>query len=255
MPHQKLIARLQAVGGLSERDKVRLTRIPYRVKSLADGEYAVREGDKPSSCIVVIDGFLARQRVVNDRNQISSFYMAGDMPDLPTLHLPIADCDLCSIGNSTIAAVPHSSLREIMTESLGLTHAFWRETLIQAAIYREWVENLGARQALGRLAHLLCELTTRMEFVGLADNGSFRIPLTQQDVADACGLSIVHVNRTIQELRGLGLIEWENQTVTLLRPQELQAVAEFSPEYLHELSPSERSKLSNVFGTSPPGVI
>ncbi|MCK1781205.1 Crp/Fnr family transcriptional regulator [Bradyrhizobium sp. 132] len=168
------------------------------------------------------------------------------MPDLPTLHLPIADCDLCSIGNSTIAAVPHSSLREMMTDSLGLTHAFWRETLIQAAIYREWVENLGARQALGRLAHLLCELTTRMEFVGLADNGSFRIPLTQQGVADACGLSVVHVNRTIQELRALGLSEWENHTVTLLRAQKLQAVAEFSPEYLHQLNPSGGSKITKA---------
>jgi len=211
------------------------------VKSLADGEYAVREGDKPSSCIVVIDGFLARQRVVNDRNQISSFYLAGDMPDLPTLHLPMADCDLCSVGHSTIASVSHSSLREMMNESHGLTQGFWRETLIQAAIYREWVENLGARQALGRLAHLLCELTTRMDFVGLADNGSYRIPLTQQDVADACGLSIVHVNRTIQELRGLGLIEWENHILTLLRADELQAVAEFSSEYLHELNPSRGS--------------
>jgi len=80
-----------------------------------------------------------------------------------------------------------------------------------------------------------------MEFVGLADNGSFRIPLTQQDVADACGLSIVHVNRTIQELRGLGLIEWENHIVTLLRPEELQVVAEFSPEYLCGLDPSRGS--------------
>jgi CRP-like cAMP-binding protein len=241
MPHHKLIARLRAVGSLSEQDQLRLTRMPYRVKSLADGEYAAREGDKPSRCIVVIDGFLARQRVVNDRNQISSFYLAGDMPDLATLHLPIADCDLCSVGNSTIAAVPHSSLKEMMTESLGLTHAFWRETLIQAAIYREWVENLGARQALGRLAHLLCELTTRMEFVGLADDGSFRLPLTQQDVADACGFSIVHVNRTIQELRSLRLIEWENHTLTLLHPEELQAVAEFSPEYLRGLDPSSGS--------------
>jgi CRP-like cAMP-binding protein len=129
----------------------------------------------------------------------------------------------------------------MMTESLGLTQAFWRETLIQAAIYREWVENLGARQALGRLAHLLCELTTRMEFVGLVDNGSFRLPLTQQDVADACGFSIVHVNRTIQELRSLRLIEWENHTLTLLRPQELQAVAEFSAEYLRGLDPSRGS--------------
>lgn len=244
MPHQKLIARLQAVGSLSEQDQVRLTGMPYKVRSLADGEYVLRQGDKPGGCIVVMSGLLSRQRVVNARNQISSFYIAGDMPDLPTLHLPVADCDLCSVGKSTIAAVPHPSLREMMKESPGLTHAFWRETLIHAAIYREWVENLGSRQALGRVAHLLCEVTVRMDFVGLADNGSFRLPLTQQDVADACGLSLVHVNRTIQELRHEGLIEWQNQSLTLLRPQELQDVAEFSPEYLHELNPSGGSKIS-----------
>ncbi|MET4219932.1 CRP-like cAMP-binding protein [Bradyrhizobium sp. LB14.3] len=255
MPHQKLIARLRAVVGLSEQDQLRLTRIPYRVKSLGDREYVLRQGDKPGVCIVVMSGLLSRQRVVNARNQISSFYIAGDMPDLPTLHLPVADCDLCSVGSSTIASIPHSYLRKTMTESPALTHAFWRETLIHAAIYREWVENLGSRQALGRVAHLLCELITRMGFVGLADNGSFRLPLTQQDVADACGLSIVHVNRTIQELRREGLIEWQNQTVTPLRPQKLMDVAEFSAEYLHELNPSEGSKLSKVLGTSPPGLI
>jgi glyoxylate utilization-related uncharacterized protein len=85
-----------------------------------------------------------------------------------------------------------------------------------------------------------------MEFVGLADNGSYRIPLTQQDVADACGLSVVHANRTIQELRALGLSEWENHTVTLLRAQKLQAVAEFSPEYLHQLNPSGGSKITKA---------
>ncbi|UPK36882.1 Crp/Fnr family transcriptional regulator [Bradyrhizobium sp. 186] len=259
MPHQKLIARLRAVVGLSEQDQVRLRRMPYKVRSLGRGEYVVREGEKLSSCIVVMSGFLARQRVVNARNQISSFYLAGDMPDLPSLHLPVADCDLCSVGSSTIASVPHSSLREMMKESCGLTHAFWRETLIHAAIYREWVQNLGSRHALGRVAHLLCELATRMEFVGLVDNLSFRLPLTQQDVADACGLSIVHVNRTIQELRREGLIEWQNQNLTLLRPQELQDVAEFSPEYLHELNPCGGSKLGKAglgfFGTSPPGLI
>jgi hypothetical protein len=98
MPHRKLIARPQAVGDLSEQDQLRLTRMPYRVKSLTDGEYVLREGDKPAGCIVVTSGFLSRQRVVSARNQISSFYIAGDMPDLPTLHLPVADCDLMQRG-------------------------------------------------------------------------------------------------------------------------------------------------------------
>jgi CRP-like cAMP-binding protein len=144
MPHQKLIARLRAVVGLSEQDQLRLTRIPYRVKSLGDREYVLRQGDKPGVCIVVMSGLLSRQKVVNARNQISSFYIAGDMPDLPTLHLPVADCDLCSVGSSTIGLCPISALREMMSKSAGLRHAFWRETLIHAAIYREWVESLGA---------------------------------------------------------------------------------------------------------------
>ncbi|MGY4473436.1 helix-turn-helix domain-containing protein [Bradyrhizobium sp. USDA 3364] len=95
------------------------------------------------------------------------------------------DGDLGSIGMSIIALVPHSYLKDILAKSAALTHAFWRET----AIYREWIENLGSREALPRLAHLLCEIAARLELVGLLDNGRFHVPFTQQDIADACGLS------------------------------------------------------------------
>jgi CRP-like cAMP-binding protein len=244
MPHRRLIARLQAVAGLSEQDQAKLARMPYKLKTLNDGEYLVREGDSPTNSIVVVSGFVSRQRVISARNQISSFYIAGDMPDLHTLHLPVMDHELCSVGSSTVASVSHAHLRELMSGSPGLTHAFWRETLIHAAIYREWIENLGARQALGRIAHLLCELAVRLELVGLLDNGSFHLPFTQQDVADACGLSIVHVNRTLQELRREGLIEWHNHTVQLLDRARLEDAAEFSRQYLHALE-TTRSPVCN----------
>jgi CRP-like cAMP-binding protein len=230
-----LIARLQTVVGLSEQDQAKLACMPYKLKNLDDGEYLVREGDSPTNSIVVMSGFLSRQRVISARNQISSFYIAGDMPDLHTLHLPVMDHALCSVGSSTVASVSHAYLRDVMSDSPGLTQAFWRETLIHAAIYREWIENLGARQALGRIAHLLCELAIRLELVGLLDNGSFHLPFTQRDVADACGLSVVHVNRTLQELRREGLIEWQNHTVQLLDRAKLEDEAEFSREYLHAL--------------------
>jgi CRP-like cAMP-binding protein len=235
MPHRKLIARLQAVVGLSEQDQAKLAHMPYKLKTLDNGSYLVREGDRPTNSTIVINGVLSRQRVISARNQISSFYIAGDMPDLHTLHLPVMDHELCSIGSSTVASVSHAYLRKVMSDSPGLTQAFWRETLIHAAIYREWIENLGARQALGRIAHLLCELAVRLELVGLLDNGSFDLPFTQQDVADACGLSVVHVNRTLQELRREGLIEWRNHTVQLLDRAKLEDAAEFSREYLHAL--------------------
>lgn len=237
MPHRKLIARLQAVVGVSARDQAKLASLPHAIKTLRDGDYVLRQGDAP---------FLARQRVVSERNHISSFYVPGDVPDLHTLHLPVVDHDLCSVGMSTIALIPHSHLKDLLASSQGLTNAFWRETLIHAAIYREWVENVGSRLSLPRVAHLLCELATRLEIVGLLDEGSFHLPFTQQDIADACGLSIVHVNRTIQELRKRGLIEWQGGVVHVLRREELEAIADFTSSYLHALGASSS-------GASQPG--
>ncbi|WP_431015547.1 Crp/Fnr family transcriptional regulator [Bradyrhizobium pachyrhizi] len=253
MPHRKLIARLLAVVGLSEHDQARLECMPHTVKQFKDAEIVTWQGERTVRCTVVMSGFLSSQRVVSGRNQISSFYVPGDVPDLQTLHLPFAEHDLCSMGKSTVALISHSHLRQMLMASPGLTNAFWRETLIQAAIYREWVENLGSRAALPRIAHLFCELTTRLEMVGLLDNDRFHLPLTQQDLADACGLSTVHVNRTVQELRKMGLIEWHGQIVSLLRRDLLEEVAEFGADYLHalEVSNSPPGRLQSVSPKPP----
>ncbi len=246
MPHRKLIARLQAVAGLSEQDQAKLARMPYKLKTLGNGEHLVRQGDRPISSTVVVSGFLARQRVISANNQISAFYISGDMPDLHTLHLPVMDHELCSVGNSTVASVPHVCLRELMNDSPGITQAFWRETLIHAALYREWVENLGSRDAAGRIAHLLCEIASRLDLVGaLDDDGSFRLPFTQENVADACGLSIVHVNRTLQGLRQRGLIEWRNHKVRFLNRTALEDLVEFDRDHFHALE-TARSPICNV---------
>jgi CRP-like cAMP-binding protein len=121
----------------------------------------------------------------------------------------------------------------MLTSSRTLAHALWRDTLVDAALYREWVANLGSRRALSRVAHLFCELAARLETVGLLENNQFHLPFTQKHLADACGLSAVHINRTIQDLRRGGLIEWKSHIVTLLQRKELGSVAEFTPEYLH----------------------
>ncbi|PSO30910.1 Crp/Fnr family transcriptional regulator [Bradyrhizobium sp. MOS002] len=233
MPHQVLIARLLAGAGLTEQDQARLRSMPHTSRTFKNRDIVLRQGDTPVQCAVVMSGCLIRQRVVRERNQISSFYLPGDMPDLHTLHLPVMDHELCSVGTSTLAFIPHSHLRPMLIDFPGLTNALWRETLVHAAIHREWVENLGSRRALPRVAHLLCELATRLEVVGLLEDGSFRLPFTQQDFAEACGLSTVHINRTIQELRRMNLIEWRGHTVSLLRRKELETVADFSPDYLH----------------------
>jgi CRP-like cAMP-binding protein len=233
MPHRKLVARLQAVLGVSEDDRKKLANMPHAIKTFANGEFVVHQGDRTSRCTIVMSGFLSRQKVLGARNQILSFYVPGDIPDLHTLHLPVMDHDLRSVGPSTLAFVTHSFLIDILVKSPALMRAFWRETLIDAAIYREWVGNLGSRQAQPRLAHLLCELATRLGIVGLLEQDSFDLPFTQQDFADALGLSAVHINRTIQELRRQKLVEWEGRSLRLLRRSELERLAEFDPSYLH----------------------
>lgn len=233
MPVRKLIARLHALAGLSEEDRNKLVDMPNAIKTFADEEHVWREGGRAFHCGIIMNGFLVRQKIVSGRNQILSFYVPGDLPDLHTLHLPVLDEDLCSAGPSTIAFVSHTFLRNLLVDSPTLANAFWRETLVDAAIYREWVANLGSRDALSRVAHLFCELAARLEVIGLLENDQFHLPFTQQTLADACGLSTVHVNRTIQELRRSGLIEWKGGVVTLFRRKELASVAEFTPEYLH----------------------
>lgn len=134
MPHHKLVARLTAVAGLSSQDAARLDAIPHTVQSLEHGEHLLRNGDRPSAISIVISGVIARQKIVGDRNQISSFYLPGDVPDLQTLQIAAVDFDLCSIGDAIIASVPHAHLRGLMQLAGSLTEVFWRESLLQGAL-------------------------------------------------------------------------------------------------------------------------
>jgi CRP-like cAMP-binding protein len=232
MPHKKLLARLQAAQGVSEHDGTTLATMPHQIKTFAPSEYIWHQGDNTARCTVVMSGFLAREKVIAGRNQIFSIYVPGDIPDLHTLHLPVMEHDVCSIGTSTVAIVSHSFLTDVLMKSPALMRAFWRETLTDAAIYRAWVGSLGSLRSLPRLAHLICELAARLEIVGLLKDDSFELPFTQQNFADACGISVVHVNRTVQALRQEGLIEWEGRVIRLLKRSELEALAEFNPDYL-----------------------
>ena len=245
MPSQRLIARLEATIGLSEQDRSQLNSMQHTLKTLANGEYVLHEGQRSSQCAIVVSGFLFRQKLVGTHNQIVSIYVPGDMPDVSTLHLPLSDHDLLSAGQSTIALVSHSYLNKLLINSPALTHALWRDTLVDAAIYREWVANVGSRDALSRVAHLFCEIATRLEVVGLLEDDQFAFPFTQANLADATGLSVVHLNRTIQHLRRGKLIEWKGQNVKLLRRKELVEIADFMPEYLHLSDGDRRGRANN----------
>ncbi|MBR0933408.1 Crp/Fnr family transcriptional regulator [Bradyrhizobium jicamae] len=236
--HERLIARLQSVAGLTSDERAALNSVPHKVRTLGDRESILQEGDKASNCVALMSGFLYRQRIIGDRRQILSLHVPGDIPDLMTLYLPTMDHDLISVGQSTVAVAPHSALKSLFEKHPSLVHIFWRETLIDAAIFRHWVGNLGAMDAFHRVGQLFCELAVRLEFVGLFEKNSFSFPLTQYDVASVCGLSKVHTNRTIQVLRKQRLLIWRDDMVELPNREELEAAAEFSADYLQRKAKS-----------------
>jgi CRP-like cAMP-binding protein len=160
------------------------------------------------------------------------------MPDLLSLMLRHLDHSLAASVPSTAGFIPHEALRALMHRSPTLTELFWRDTLVDAAIFREWIVAMGQRPAKSHLAHLLCEVFTRLRAVGLTQDHACSLPFTQTELGDACGLSAVHVNRTLQELRGEGLIALHQGRLTILDWARLQEVAQFDPAYLHLRDPA-----------------
>jgi CRP-like cAMP-binding protein len=167
------------------------------------------------------------------KRQILSFHVTGEIPDLQSLYLGTMDHSLSTLTPCTLAFITHQSLHALFQEQPRLTGVLWRETLIDAATFREWVVNVGRRQAPARMAHLICELFVRHQAVGLVTDDSFEFPITQGELADAMGLSPVHVNRTLQELRGRGLIRG-GRHLTILDWEGLKQVGEFDPTYPHQ---------------------
>jgi CRP-like cAMP-binding protein len=175
-----------------------------------------------------------RYKVLDEgKRQISAFHVAGDMPDLQGLHLSVMDHNLGALTRVTALSVPHEALRELLLRIPELNAPFWRDTLVDAAIFREWVANVGRRPAYQRLAHLFCELYLKQVAVGLARDGRCPMPVTQVDLADATGLTSVHVNRTLRELRRDGLIELRGKRLEIPDWPRLVAAASFNPAYLH----------------------
>jgi CRP-like cAMP-binding protein len=227
-----LTHKLSSRAKLSAREIRILDAVPFQTRDVAADQDLAREGDRPSVCILLVDGFAARYRTLADgRRQILSFQIAGDFMDLQSFTLDRLDHSIGTLTSSRVAIFSHSSISELIAEP-SLARLFWHETLVDSAIFREWIVNVGRRNAYQRVAHVLCELVTRMEAVGLARDGICDLPLTQSELADATGLSTVHVNRVIQELRRENLITLRSRTFSALNWTGLKMAAEFDASYL-----------------------
>jgi CRP-like cAMP-binding protein len=233
-PHP-LILRLKSITDLSPEERDALLHLPLTIREVAADQDIVREGDRPSECCLILSGMACRYKVTEGgKRQIISFHVAGEVPDLQSLHLHTMDHNLSTLTPCKLAFIAHQVLHGLFAQHPRLSGVFWRETLIDAAVFREWVINIGRRPAVTRLAHLLCELYLRHKAVGLVTDHSFEFPITQSELADAAGLSTVHLNRTLQELRAKGLISERGPMLTILKWDQLKRTGEFDPTYLHQ---------------------
>ena len=229
-----LLRKLTSIATLDDEDRIAVDRLPLQLIDLKADQDIVREGDRPSRSCFLLSGMACWFKVTGEgRRQILSFQISGDLPDIQSIHLATLDSTLTTISPCRVAFVQHEALLEICAKRPNVANAFWRMTLIDAAVFREWVANVGSRQALGRIAHLLCELVTRIRAVGLADKFVCELPVTQTELADATGLSTVHVNRTLQSLRKQKLIHWKDSQLEVLDWAGLQEAGDFDPTYLH----------------------
>lgn len=233
-PADVLLQKLATLVVLEDDEKQAIRALPLTIRIFETRRDIVREGEVISECCVILDGFACRYMLLpNGRRQILSFDTRGDLPDLQGLHLKTMDHSVGTLSPVRAAFVSHRALSEIALRHPRITGAFWRNTLTDAAIFRVWIVGIGRRPALTRVAHLLCELRMRLDWVGLGRDGVYDLPITQTDLADALGLSTVHVNRVLQDLRRPNLILLHGSNLTIRDWPALQAVGEFSPIYLH----------------------
>ncbi|MCC5884198.1 MAG: Crp/Fnr family transcriptional regulator [Halomonas sp.] len=234
-PNSLMVRKLESIFPLTDEEKHALQQVPVVIKTLKADQEIVSIGDRPQHCCQILEGFTCVYKLsYAGRRQIMALHVPGDMPDLQSLHLEIMDFSIASISPCTVGFIQHDDMRHVCERFPRLTAAFWRETLVDASIYREWLLNIGQRDAYTRIAHLLCELLLRLKAVGLVEDMTFTLPTTQEELADAVGISPVHVSRTLQTLRADGVIQTEKSRVTVPDWQRLVEAGEFDPLYLHQ---------------------
>jgi CRP-like cAMP-binding protein len=231
---ETILRRLEQIGKLAEEDKAALLSLRGTTRKLKRGEDVLKEGEHPTEAVIVLSGLLLRYRFSpNGSRQIHSFYIPTDTPCLESMPMEVMDNSLAAAAPSHVGLVEHVELARVMDERPHLLTLIWRETLIQGALVREWLMRNSQMLAHAQMAHFFCEIMTRARAAGVADGDSCAFPITQEDLADALGMTTVHVNRTLQILRAGGLMEFRGGKLTVRDLPQLSEIAEFDPSYLH----------------------
>ncbi|CAN5368262.1 Crp/Fnr family transcriptional regulator [soil metagenome] len=219
--------------------------LPHSLRALRAQEFIVREDDRPTHSCLLLSGYAIRHKVAgNGGRQIFSIHMKGDVVDLHNSILRRADHNVQALTPIKVALIPVEAIRDIAASHPEVGQAMWYETLVDAAIFREWTLNVGRRDARARTAHLLCEFAIRLEVAGLGEQSNFELPMTQEQLADALALTSVHINRTLKALAAEGLIERKMRSVVITDFGQLARIGDFDSRYLHLDRLSQRSAVS-----------
>ncbi|WP_225883153.1 Crp/Fnr family transcriptional regulator [Sphingomonas aliaeris] len=229
-----LVRKLEKHVALEEKDRRLILDLPHVIQPFRTFDYIIREGETPGACPVLISGFAFRQKLVESGGrQIISIQIPGDALDLQQLFLDYADHNVQALTDASIAMVPRLALRELAMQRPRIAHAFAVNNQVDASITREWLLNVGRRDARTRIAHLLCEVAVRLERQELVGDYGYELPMSQEQIGDATGLTSVHVNRMLRELENDGLITRNSRTIRFPNWPVLKQVADFNPLYLH----------------------
>jgi CRP-like cAMP-binding protein len=229
------VRKLLSHSRISTEDQAAIAALPFSLRNLDPNDYILNEGDRAEICPVLLSGFAYRQKVSADGGrQIVALKIPGDPLDFQSLYLQRADHNLQALTKVELAIFSLKDLEKLVAPRPSLARAVFVDILIEASIGREWLLNIGRRNALARLAHLLCELHFRVEQISGEQLDGFELPLTQEQLADLLGLTPVHINRTIKALEEKGAVKRVSRRLTIGDVSTLRRLAEFSDVYLHQ---------------------
>lgn len=260
--HNPLTMKFEQYMAFSDSERLRLNALlRHPQQTYRRGEPILTEGQKVREIHLVLTGLAARSKTLKDGDrQLMAFLVPGDLSDLEVFVLEAMDHDILALTDTVCTVIPAHEIEELLGESSNITRALWWSTMTDSATLREWIVNHGLRAAHERLAHIFCELLVRYRIVGEAQDNSIPFPLSQDDLAQATGMTAVHVNRMLQQLRSEGLIELEGNVLQVLDFELLKEVALFHPSYLHLVrternDPAISNRLGDLVLPHQPGLL
>lgn len=234
MPYEPLLKKLASVDQMTDVEERATIELCADIRDIPRRSHIVREGTSPTHCHIVLEGWAARYNLLADGSRrITAFLLPGDFCDIHATVLKTMDHSIIALTDCRVAFVAPEQINEIAISTPSLTRAFWRSSMIDEAILRRWLVKSGRGDAFEVVGHLLGELYVRARLVGLTNDYTLDLPITQEEIGDATGLTAVHVNRVVRRLREEGIATIKDRSMAILDVDALRRASGFDPDYLH----------------------